>query len=170
MHIYQPYEVLADTPDTLHLIETETRQRVQFAVFRIFPITLLFAGWFIIQQSGNEIPMGFNYLLIAIILSVAVLMLSRPYITELKIATGNIFMVQKKFFSSREINTRISEIDRIILHVRRGKGGRASFKLHLKNKKNYELLRIPILWVKENNLAAISTALQQLTNITVKWV
>jgi len=33
MNIYQPYEVLADTEDCLHLKETETRERIHFVVF-----------------------------------------------------------------------------------------------------------------------------------------
>jgi len=32
MNIYQPYEVLADTEDCLHLKETETRERIHFVL------------------------------------------------------------------------------------------------------------------------------------------
>ena len=168
MHIYQPYEVLADTPDTLHLIETETRQWIQFVMFRIFPIALLFTGWVTLRQTGSEIPMGFNYLIAIIVLVFALLLLLRPYTTEIKIAAGNIFMIRKTFFGSGKVNIAVADIQNITLFVRRGKGGKASFNLYLKNKKSYEILSIPMLWMKENNLTAICTVLEQLTRIAVK--
>jgi len=82
MNIYQPYEVLADTEDCLHLKETETRERIHFVVFRVLPIFLLFLVWYIMQEIGTKIPTIWNYVLIVLAIIVSAILFFKTYITK----------------------------------------------------------------------------------------
>src|SRR5689334_6922463 len=95
MNIYHPYEVLADTNDCIHLKEPETRERMRLVVYRILPLFLLFFIWFVIQQIGDEIPMGWNYLIVGVAILVSVVLFLRSYVVEFKIANEKIFLIQK---------------------------------------------------------------------------
>ena len=90
MNIYLPYEVLADTEDCLHLKETEARERMHFVVYRGLPIFSLLFIWFIIQQIGKQIPIGWDYVLVALGIFVASILFFKSYITEIKIVEDKI--------------------------------------------------------------------------------
>jgi hypothetical protein len=168
MNIYQPYEELVDKPDVLHLKLSDARERMLFVVYRAVPIGLILMMWFVLQQVGREIPMGFDYIYIAISFIAAGLLFFRSYITEIKIAGGNIFMVQKNITGAKEVNIPIQQADYITLHVRRGKGGATKFILHTKTKQRFTLLRIPLLWMDEKHTALIAETLHQLLQVEIK--
>jgi len=168
MNIYQPYEELADTPDTLHLKLSDARERMLFVVFRAVPIAIFLLVWYILQESATQVPMGFNYLYLAVSGILIFILFFRSYITEVKIAAGNIFMVQKTITGVKEINVAIKDVDHVNLHVRRGKGGGTKFILHTKNKKRYTLLRIPLLLMNEKNTTLIKETLQHLLHVDIK--
>ena len=167
MNIYQPYEELADTPDTLHLKLSDARERMMFLVYRAVPIALFFMVWYILQEAGSQIPMGFNYLFIALSCAFIFLLLFRSYITELKIAAGNIFMVQKGLTGVKEINVPVKDIDKVILSVRRGKGGGAKFILVTKNKRRFTIIRIPPMLMDDKHIALIAETLRQLLSVEI---
>lgn len=168
MNIYQPYEELADTPDTLHLKLSDARERMLFVVFRGVPIALFLLVWYMLQESATQVPMGFNYLYVAVAGIVIFVLLFRSYITEVKITAGNIFMVQKGITGVKEVNVAVQEVDHINLHVRRGKGGGTKFILHTKSKKRYTILRIPQLLMNEKNTTQIKETLQHLLHVEIK--
>ncbi len=168
MNIYQPYEQLVDTPDVLHLKITDARERILFVVYRAVPIGLFLMMWYVLQQVGDQIPMGFNYLYIGLSAVVILALFFKSYISEIKIAGGNIFMVQKTIAGAKEVNIPIQDADHITLHVRRGKGGGAKFILHTKKKQRFTLLRIPLTWMDEKNLALVAATLHQLLRVEIK--
>lgn len=168
MHIYQPYDILADTPDILHLKKSAPQERMHFVMLRIFPIILLLTTWFVLQQVGSQMPMGFNYLFAGFVLAVSLTLLFRSYNAEIKITRENIFITRKTFFGAGKVNIENAEMESIILKERKGKTGTVIFMLYLKNKKSYEMLQIPRSSVNENNLEQISIVLEQFTGIAAK--
>jgi hypothetical protein len=168
MNIYQPYEMLADTDDCLHLKETEVRERMHLVMFRVLPIFLLLFIWFVIQQIGRNIPMGWNYSLIAIAIFSTVILFFRSYITEIKIADGKIFMVQKTVSGSKEITIPINDVEKIILRRKKGRAPGAFFTLQTKSKKNYSLLNIPGFYVDEHHIALVRERLEQMLKTKVE--
>jgi hypothetical protein len=168
MKIYQPYEELADTPDTLHLKLNDARERMLFVLYRAFPIGVFLMMWFVLQQIAWQIPMGFNYLLILIAVASIILLLFRSYITEIKITAGNIFMVQKTVTGTKEINIPVEEAAYIVLQEKGGRGGGAKFILHTKTKQQFTMLHIPLFWMDEKHILLIAETLQQLLHVEIK--
>src|ERR1044072_9223874 len=121
MNIYLPYEVLADAEDCLHLKETEVRERIHFVIYRVPPIFLLLFIWFFIQQLGKQIPMGWNYFLVALTVVVSAILFFRSYITEIKIAEDKVFLVQKTINGSKEITIPLHDVEKITFKRRNGK-------------------------------------------------
>ncbi|HWB25066.1 MAG TPA: hypothetical protein VG738_06280 [Chitinophagaceae bacterium] len=168
MNIYQPYEELADTPDMLHLKLSDARERMLFVVYRAVPIGLFLMVWYILQQESAQIPMGFNYVFIFTSAAAILLLFFRSYISEIKIAAGNIFMVQKTLAGIKQINIPTQDADFVILHVRRGKGGGAKFILHTKQKQKFTILHIPLVYLDDKHTALIAETLQQLLGVEIK--
>jgi|SRR6266496_3544179 energy-coupling factor transporter transmembrane protein EcfT len=167
MNIYLPYEVLADTEDCLHLKETEVRERMHFVVYRVLPIFLLLFIWFVIQQIGAKIPMGWNYFLIGFAILTTALLFFKSYITEIKIAEDKIFLVQKTVNGSKEISIPLNDVERITFKRRKGKSVGAFFTLHTKNKKSYLLLSIPSFYADEHHIKLVRERLQQMLQTQV---
>lgn len=168
MNIYQPYEELADTPDTLHLKLSDARERILFVVFRAVPVALFLLVWYVLQEEARKTPMGINYLYVIISGIVIFLMFSRSYITEVKIAAGNVFMVQKTLTGVKEINVPFQDVSYVSVNVRRGKGGGTRFRLYTKHNKRYTIIRIPQLVMEEKNTLQIAETLQHLLKVEVK--
>ena len=165
MNIYQPYDELADTADTLHLKLSDVRERMLFTVYRGLPLALFLMVWFIVQQLAMQIPMGFNYLLILLAAAGIVLLFVRPYVTELKITEGSIFMVKKTVTGTKEINIAASEIlGATLLDKKTGRGG-TKFILLTKTKQHIVLLHIPRFWMDEKHNLLIKETLQQLLHV-----
>lgn len=168
MNIYHPYEVLADTNDCLHLKESESRERFQFIVSRVLPVFLIMFLWFILQQVGASIPMGWIYVLVAVTLLGAGLLLLRSYVTELKIVQQKeLFIVQKTIFGTREKNISRNDIENIILFRRRGKARGAFFVMEVKPYKSVLLLSIPASCIDEHHLKLVKERLEGLLKIAV---
>ncbi|HEY6977383.1 MAG TPA: hypothetical protein VH396_13895 [Chitinophagaceae bacterium] len=167
MNIYLPYEVLADTEDCLHLKETEVRERMHFVVYRVLPIFLLLFIWFVIQQIGKQIPIGWDYFLVALGLFVSTILLFKSYITEIKIAEDKIFLVQKTINRSKEITIPLNDVERITFKRRKGKAVGAFFTLHTRNGKSYLLLSIPRFYADEHHIKLVSERLQQMLQTQV---
>jgi len=168
MNIYQPYEELADTPDTLHLKLSDARERLLFVAFRAVPIGLFLLVWYALQEEAKKTPMGINYLYVLGSGVVIFLLFFRSYITEVKIAAGNVFMVQKNLTGVKEINVPVQDVSHVTLHVRRGKGGGTKFILHTKQNKRYTFIRIPQTVMDEKNTQQIADTLQHLLKVEVK--
>lgn len=170
MNIYQPYEELADTQDTLHLKLSDARERILFVVYRAVPIALFLMVWFVLQQSAQKIPMGYNYLYVILSGIVIMLLFFRSYITEIKITPGNVFLIQKGLTGVKEINVPIQHVEGVSLQVRRGKRGGAKFYLHTNTKKRYKVLHIPFLLLNEKNIDLIADTLEHLLKVTIKKI
>ncbi|MEP6846129.1 MAG: hypothetical protein ABI861_08995 [Panacibacter sp.] len=168
MNIYYPYEVLADTNDCLHLKQNESRERYQFILTRVIPIFLIMLVWFTLQQVGSFIPMGWNYLLVALVLFVAGLLFLRSYITEFKIAEHKeLFVVEKTIFGSKEKNINRADIKNIALFRKRGKSSGAFFMLNVNPNKSMLLISIPSSNIDEHHLKLIKERLQDLLHVSV---
>ncbi|QEC68196.1 hypothetical protein FRZ67_13120 [Panacibacter ginsenosidivorans] len=168
MNIYHPYEALADTEDCLHLKESENRERYQFIVTRLVPLFLILFTWFFLQQVGASIPMGWNYVLIAVTLFVAVLLFTRSYITELKIVQHKeLYIVQKTIFGTKEKNINRSDINNIKLVRKRGMPGSVLFVMNIKPGKSILLLSIPPANKDEHHLRLIKERLEDLLQINI---
>jgi len=170
MNIYQPYEELADTQDALHLKLSDARERILFVVYRAVPIAFFLMVWFVLQQSAQKIPMGYNYLYIILSGIAIVLLFFRSYITEIKITPGNVFMVEKGLTGVRELNIPVNNVDYVSLRIRRGKRGGAKFYLHTKTKKRYTMLHIPLLLLNEKNIDLITDTLVHLLKVDIKKI
>jgi len=168
MNIYKPYEELADTADTLHLKLSDPRERILFVLYRGVPIGLFLLVWYVLQEEGSRIPMGFIYVYLLISAVLIGLLFFKSYITEIKIAAGNIFMVQKTLTGVKEINIPVQDADYINLHVRRGKGGGAKFILHTKKKRRFTILHIPSVWVDDKHIVLVADTLHQLLAVEIK--
>jgi len=162
MNIYQPYEVLADTEDCLHLKETETRERIHFVVFRVLPIFLLFLVWYIMQEIGTKIPTIWNYVFIVLAIIVSAILFFKTYITEIKIAQEKIFFIQKTVNGSKEVTIPLEEVEKITFKKRRGRSIGAFFTLHVKKGKSYLLLSIPGFYADEHHIKLIRERLKQM--------
>jgi hypothetical protein len=138
-----------------------------FVMYRAVPIGLFLLVWYILQQAGTQIPMGFNYVFIVVSAIVIFSLFFRPYITEIKIAAGNIFMVQKGLTGVKEINIPVQDTDHIILNIGKGRGG-AKFILYTKKKQRFTILRIPSVWMNDKHIALIADTLQQLLGTEIK--
>ena len=160
MNIYQPYEVLADTEDCLHLKESESRERIQFTRYRILPLFLLFFLWFVLQEISSQVPMGWNYTLAAIVIIVSALLLSRSYLTEVKIIKNKeIFLVKKRPAGTKESIIIVADVEQVILER---KNGRAVFLLQMRSKKNIILLDIPAHYIDDHHINLIKERLSDL--------
>jgi hypothetical protein len=166
MKIFQPYEELADTLDTLHLKLSDARERMLFTLFRVAPIAIFLFVWLVLQQVAQRIPMGFNYLFILIVAASIIFLLFRSYITEIKIAAGNVFLVQKTITGTREVNIPSKEVGHVIL--RKGKAGGVEFILFTKTKQRFTLLHIPPVWVDEKHTLLIEETLRLLLHVEIK--
>jgi len=167
MNIYLPYEVLADTEDCLHLKETEARERMHFVIYRVLPIFLLAFIWFVIQQIGKQIPVAWDYFLIAVGIFVTAVLFFKSYITEIKIADDKIFLVKKTVNGSKEITIPLLDVERITFKRRNGKSVGAFFTLHTRNGKSYLLLRIPGFYADEHHIKLVRERLQQMLQTQV---
>lgn len=168
MNIYHPYEVLADTDDCLHLKESESRERFQFITSRIIPIFLIMILWFILQQVGTNIPMGWVYVFTAIVLLTAGLLLFRSYITELKIVKDKeVFMVIKTIFGTREKTIHIADIKKLSAPRRKRKAKRVFFIITTSAGKSYQLLNIPSSDADDHHLRLIKERLEGLLQVNV---
>ena len=169
MNIYHPYEVLADNDDCLHLKETEARERFQFVVLRVVPIFLLFFLWFVLQQVGPELPMGWNFVLAGVTLFAAGILFFKSYIPEIKILKQKeIFLLLKTFNGSNERTIEVNNIDKVVLKRKKGKAIGAFFYLHTKSKKSYLLLTIPLAYVDEHHIKLLKERLQYLLQVQVE--
>ena len=166
MNIYAPYEELADTPDTLHLKLSDVRERMLFIKYRAVPIGIVLLVWLVLQQTASLIPMGFNYLLIIIGGAALLLLLFRSYISEIKIAAGNIFLVQKTFTGVRELNIPVTDAQQIV--VDGNLGGGVKFILATKARRRFTLLDIPKAYADEKHNLLIEETLRQLLHVEVK--
>src|SRR4051794_13639164 len=167
MNIYLPYEALADTEDCLHLKETEVRERMHFVVYRVLPIFLLLFIWFVIQQIGKQIPVGWDYFLIGLGIFVSAILFFKSYITEIKITEDKIFLVQKTVNGSKEITIPLNDVRRITFKRRNGKSIGAFFTLHTRNGKSYLLLSIPGFYADEHHIKLVRERLQQMLQTQV---
>ena len=164
MNIYHPYEVLADTDNCLHLKETEVRERAQFISSRVLPIFLILFMWFLLQQVGASIPMGWIYVIVFATLIAAGFLLFRSYITELKIIPGKeIFYIQKSIIGVKEKRIAISDVK--TLKLKRKKG--VLFTVHTKKDHKYLLLAIPASFVDEHHVKLVAQRFQELLNVPV---
>lgn len=168
MNIYHPYEVLADTNDCLHLKEPETRERIRFVVYRVSPLFLLFFMWFFIQQTGDEMPMGWNYLLISMAILFSAILFFHSYIVEFKIADEKIFLVQKTVSGTKEMTIPLNEIEKITLKRRKGKRRGAFFTIHTRKGKSYEILSVPQFYTDEHPIQLVQERLQQMLHVELK--
>lgn len=169
MHIYHPYDTLKDTEDCLHLKESESRERLHFITLRVVPVLVMLAVWYVLQQVGSAIPMGWNYLLIVIALLFALLLLVRPYTTEIKIIKQKeVFLVLKTVFGVREKRIDISQLEKLSMVRRKVKPGSVSFTMHTKSNKSYLLLSIPPIAVDEHQLKLIKERLEDLFALMVE--
>ncbi len=169
MNIYHPYDVLADNDDCLHLKESESRERIHFAVFRILPIALLFFLWFVLQQTSQQLPMGWNYFIAGFLIFASALLFLRSYIIEIKILNKkDIFFVQKTVSGAKEQTIRTDEIDRIVLQRRRGRARGAFFYLHTKKGKSFLLLGIPSFYIDEHHVNLIKERLSDMLMVTIQ--
>src|SRR4051812_6509755 len=164
MNIYLPYEVLADTEDCLHLKETEVRERIHFVLYRVLPIFLLLFIWFVIQQIGKQIPLGWDYFIVALGLFVSAILFFKSYITEIKIAEDKIFLVQKTINGSKEITIPLDDVKRITFKRRKGN---ALFTLHIRDGKSYLILSIPGFYAHEHHIKLVRERLQQMLQTQV---
>ena len=168
MNIYHPYEVLADTNECLHLKESESRERFHFVVSRVIPIFLIMFMWFVLQQVGTSLPMGWNYILVAVTLLLSGLLLLRSYITELKIVQHKeLFIVQKTIFGTKEKNISRNDIKSITLLRKRGKSSGAFFIVNIKPNKSMLLVSIPSSIVDEHHLKLIKERLEDLLRVII---
>lgn len=167
MNIYHPYEVLADNEDCLHLKETDTRERIQFTLYRVLPIFLLFFLWFVMQQVGSAIPMGWNYFIIGLVLVISGMLLFRSYISEIKITAEKIFLVRKTVNGEKEINIPLEDVEKITFSGRRGKTHGAFFTLHTTDGKSFLILTIPRLYVDQHHLRLVRERLQDMLHTEV---
>lgn len=168
MNIYHPYDVLADTDECLHLKETESRESIHFLISRILPIFMLMFMWFLLQQVGASIPVGWIYVLIAGTLFVVALLLSRSYITEIKIMQGReIFIVVKTIFGTREKTIDVKNIKKVLLVRKSRKHGNVQIVVQTLSKKSYTLLNIPARYVDEHHLRLIKERIEDLLQIKV---
>lgn len=168
MNIYQPYEVLADTNDCLHLKEPETRERIRFVVYRVLPLFLLFFMWFFIQQTGSEMPMGWNYILISMAILVSAILFFHSYVIEFKIANEKIFLAQKTITGNKEVTIPLNEIEKITLKRRKGKRRGAFFIIHTWKGKSYEILNVPQFYTDEHHIQLVQERLQQMLHAEIK--
>ncbi|HXL56193.1 MAG TPA: hypothetical protein VN958_08055 [Chitinophagaceae bacterium] len=167
MNIYLPYEVLADTEDCLHLKETEVRERMHFVVYRVLPIFLLLFIWFVIQQIGSRIPMGWNYFLVALGIFTTAILFFKSYITEIKITDYKIFLAQQTVNGTKEVTIPLSNVEKITFKRRKGKAVGAFFTLHTKTGKSYLLLSIPRFYADEHHIQLVRERLKDMLQTQV---
>lgn len=169
MNIYQPYEVIADTNDCLHLKESEPRERFHFLVLRVLPIFILLFAWFFLQQLGQELPLWFDFLLVVFVIGFTALLFFRSYITEIKILNGKeIFMVQKSITGNNELTIEAIDIEKIVLKRRKRKAKGAFFKLCTKTHRSYWIINIPMLYVDEHHVILIKERLSDMLRINAE--
>lgn len=169
MHIYQPYEVIADTEDCLHLKETEARERYYFTVFRVLPVFLLFFLWFVLQQVGTLLPMGWNYSIAGVCIIIAGKLLLKTYIPEIKILRSReVFLLQKTFNGTKERTIQAADIAGITLKSNNRRKQNVVFVLRTIAGKSYELLIITKPYTDDNHTRLIRERLEDLLQLQVQ--
>ena len=171
MHIYQPYEVIADSDDCLHLKETEARERFYFVVYRALPVFMLFMLWFVLQQVGAYIPMGWNYVLAIVCLLLAGRLLLKTYVPEIKIIRNKeVFLLRKTFNGTKELTVDKADITGVQLHYHRGRKSRVVFSLATVKGKSFDMLVIPAPFLDDNHVRLIRERLEDLLHLQVQAV
>ncbi|CAN5497300.1 hypothetical protein BH10BAC2_BH10BAC2_28280 [soil metagenome] len=169
MNIYQPYEVLADTNECLHLKENESKESPRFVKSKVVPILLIMLVWLVLQQVGALLPMGWNYSLIAVALLVAAIFVFRQCITEIKIINKKeIFLVITSAFGNKKVTIPVANIKAISLTRKRKKVNEALFKINLRKPDvSYLLLNVPFSDTDEHHIKLIKGRLEDLLQITI---
>ncbi|CAN5206376.1 hypothetical protein BH11BAC6_BH11BAC6_15960 [soil metagenome] len=139
MNIYHPYEVVTDTHECFHLKESELRERMHFTVSTIIPLLFILLGWFILQQLGRNIPMGWNYLLVAVILFVSVYLFLRPFTTAITLTPLKI-IITKKAGTLKIVSIEGNKIREIKL-IRGRNTGVSTIELYTISNKKYKLVQ-----------------------------
>jgi hypothetical protein len=134
-------------------------------VYRVLPLFLLFFMWFIIQQTGDEMPMGWNYLLITMAILISAILFFHSYVVEFKIADEKIFLVQKTVNGAKEITIPLNEVEKIMLKRRKGKRHGAFFAIHTRKGKSYEILSVPQFYTDEHHIQLIHERLEQMLHV-----
>lgn len=166
MNIYHPYDVLADTDDCLHIKESGVRERAQFLSAKVLPILLILLVWFVLQQVGTSIPMGWIYAMVFAALILAGLLFFRSYVTELKIIPGSeIFFVQQSPFGTKEKRIPAASVAALKLVRKKGFSKGVFFIINVKPGKDHTLLSIPASYIDAHHIRLISERLPQLLRV-----
>ena len=164
MNIYHPYNVLVDDKDCFHLKESESNERPRFVRSTVMPIILIMLVWFILQQFGSMLPMGWNYGIVAVALLVGALLAFRQYVTEIKITAGKgIFLVITSALGKKKITIPLANIKAVSLSIKTNKTKQALFKLSLRKPDvSYTVLDIPFSSDDEHRIKLIKEKLEEI--------
>lgn len=169
MNIFSPYKLNSFVSGSLIEIELPNwRMKLNFFLFRIFPIFLCLLNILIIVLFYKELPLAFTYILgISMPILSAFLML-KGYGVKTIIKPSQI-IIHKKIISGNVINNyAISSIKNISCKIRYGKYGGTFFYLTTQENKNkIEFITIPVLNMKKENTSLI---IKEITAITTKEI
>lgn len=165
--MYDPYEVITDTPECLHLKESESRERPRFVRSKIIPLILIMFVWLVLQQIGSILPMGWNYTIIAVALLVAAMFAFRQSVTEIKItANKEIFLVLASALGNKKVTIPITNIKTVTLTRKVKKVDEAFFSITLRKPNvTYLVLNIPFANSGEPAVESIRDRLESMLQI-----
>lgn len=161
MNIYHPYIVVTDTEDELHLQQRESRVNIHFAVSRVIPLFIILFVWFVLQQVGSSLPMGWIYTFIIAALAIAGVLFLRPLIKEVKIIKSKeLGLKQQSFFGVKEKIIKASDIKEVLV-LHNAKSRSACISVELSSGKSVFLLKLPYA-NNADNIVLVKEHLQRL--------
>jgi hypothetical protein len=169
MNIYKPYIVELASDSELHLKETSARKSFLFIYFRVFPILLilLYGGF---AASGADIDETLQTLLFGSVLLLVILFLCKTYVTEVKISRHVVELTGNFFFVTSKKTWLVSDLEKILVRVEKGRGGGFFYKLKTSERKILSLFTIPLWYMDMENLLLINDQLTIITGLPVEQV
>lgn len=167
MNLFSPYKIELETSSELHLRESVARRRFLFIFFRVFPI-LLIVLYGAFASTAEDFDETLQTVLFVSALGLAILFLTRTYVTEVKISRDVIELTSHSFFFTHNRTLLIGDIDKIMVKVQHGRGGGFFFKYKLKTGSSHTLFTIPVMYMKMKNLQPMCDRITGITGLSVE--
>ena len=168
MNIFEPYNIINQTPTSLQLSLSKAREGIYQVTYRAIPVMIILSAWLIMQEMNTSMPVIVNYLLIVLSLGALAFLIFRSYVQELTIQVSQIYITQKTIKGSKYIQISIADVEKINWNKQDANKADLILIAFTKQGKKIELMRIPKRFVQQQNIQSITETIQSITGFTVK--
>lgn len=167
VNIYAPYRILEETGSFIHLAISKTQRSFIIFAYNLMPLVIIAMLIPLFYFNNNSIPIGLLALVSASFLALALILLYRKMIYEVRISDTDVEITATRHMRKFKQYVPYSEVDHIYLEVYRGRGGGGFFRLVTKTGIKVEFINIPYLFMKTENLRMIANRLREITGLHI---